>query len=169
MKTFHVKDWNQFQINVDFEREDENGQRKTISRTLFGRGNSYPQKKVITFNKNQKNFDFFVNYMEPLPQDCPKDIMKIELSNIDEAFAKHASDSAESKGIKVHFRMDESGILTLENSEASFEIEYEEELEDKYDQISNLVGDALSKFGSKLTGLFSNNEVCSQFLSFKHF
>lgn len=40
-------------------------------------------------------------------------ISQVRLSGVKEAFAEHAG--AESKGIKVHFRMDESGLLTLDN------------------------------------------------------
>lgn len=31
---------------------------------LFGRMNSFPQKKIITFNKHMNDFDFHVNYAE---------------------------------------------------------------------------------------------------------
>ena len=164
VKTFHLKDWNQYQINVDFERENDTDKKdkKVVSRTLFARGNTFPQKKVITFNKNRNDFEFKVNYVEPnIPQDSKSNIMKVSLTNVAEIFDKYTlNSSVEPKGIKVHFRMDESGILKLESSEASFEVEYEEIIEkDNYEQISNLVGDAISKFGSKLSSLFSGNEV----------
>lgn len=148
-------------MNVDFERENATD-KKVVSRTLFARGNTFPQKKVITFNKNRDDFEFKVNYVEPsIPQDSKSTIMKVSLTNVAEIFDKFTTNSSvESKGIKVHFRMDESGILKLESSEASFEVEYEEIIEkDNYEQISNLVGDAISKFGSKLSSLFSGNEV----------
>ncbi|XP_027201146.2 hypoxia up-regulated Grp170 co-chaperone protein [Dermatophagoides pteronyssinus] len=166
VKTFHLKDWNQYQINVDFERENDTDKKdkKVVSRTLFARGNTFPQKKVITFNKNRNDFEFKVNYVEPnIPQDSKSNIMKVSLTNVAEIFDKYTlNSSVEPKGIKVHFRMDESGILKLESSEASFEVEYEEIIEkDNYEQISNLVGDAISKFGSKLSSLFSGNENLS--------
>lgn len=41
----------------------------------------------------------------------------ITLSGINEALDKHSKDGAESKGIKAHFAMDESGILNLVNVE----------------------------------------------------
>lgn len=163
VKVFHLKDWNQYQMNVDFERENATD-KKVVSRTLFARGNTFPQKKVITFNKNRDDFEFKVNYVEPsIPQDSKSTIMKVSLTNVAEIFDKFTTNSSvESKGIKVHFRMDESGILKLESSEASFEVEYEEIIEkDNYEQISNLVGDAISKFGSKLSSLFSGNENLS--------
>ena len=68
---------NLFQINVDFERINDGGQKKPISRTLFTRGNVYPQKKMITFNKHREDFDFSVNYGESVPQDSSKNIFKV--------------------------------------------------------------------------------------------
>lgn len=76
VKTFHLKDSNLFQINVDFVRQNENGA-KTVSRTLFGRGNVYPQKKVITFNKHRADFDFTVNYADVVPQDSEKNLFQV--------------------------------------------------------------------------------------------
>lgn len=29
---------------------------------MFGKMNSYPQKKIITFNKHTEDFEFHVNY-----------------------------------------------------------------------------------------------------------
>lgn len=42
-----------------------------------------------------------------------KNISQVHLSGVKEAQAEHAG--AESKGIKVHFRMDESGLLYLDS------------------------------------------------------
>jgi hypothetical protein len=62
VKTFTLKDANLYPIQVDFGRETEDGSRKSLSRTLFARNNAFPQKKVLTFNKHTKDFDFSVNY-----------------------------------------------------------------------------------------------------------
>ena len=40
-------------------------------------------------------------------------VHSIALKGVDDAYAKH-TDKAEAKGIKAHFRMDESGVLSLE-------------------------------------------------------
>lgn len=62
--------------------------------------------------------------------------------------------------------MDESGILSVTNSEALFEVEYEEVTEsDQYENLSEAVGDAISKFGSTISKLFSGNEEVN-FLQF---
>ena len=37
---------------------------KTVKRTLFQRGNGYPQKKVLTFNRYSEDFPFEVFYGE---------------------------------------------------------------------------------------------------------
>lgn len=51
---------------MDFEREieAEDGTKttKTVKRSLFPTGNTYPQKKVMTFNKHTSDFSFSVNY-----------------------------------------------------------------------------------------------------------
>jgi len=79
VKTFHVKDANLFQINADFDRLTESGDKKTVSRALFSRGNAYPQKKVITYSKNKEDFEIAVNYGEPVPQDSVKNIYKVSI------------------------------------------------------------------------------------------
>lgn len=160
VKTFHVKDANLFQINADFDRLNDSGEKKTVSRALFGRNNLYPQKKVITYSKHKEDFDIMVNYGEPVPQDSPKSIYKVSLKNIAPVYDKYTGNSSvEAKGIKVHFSMDESGILSVTNSEALFEVEYEEVTEsDQYENLSEAVGDAISKFGSTISKLFSGNE-----------
>ena len=42
-----------------------------------------------------------------------KKLQKITLSGVGDAYSKH-SETTESKGVKAHFRMDESGILLFE-------------------------------------------------------
>ena len=55
-------------VKVSFSRETrtEAGEMltKTVKRTLFQRGNSYPQKKVLTFNRYSDDFPFQVFYGE---------------------------------------------------------------------------------------------------------
>ncbi|XP_006821428.1 hypoxia up-regulated protein 1-like [Saccoglossus kowalevskii] len=66
VKKFVVKDANLYPIEVEFERSAINDEgvefQKTVKRTLFGRNNPYPQKKVMTFNKHTDDFAFSVNY-----------------------------------------------------------------------------------------------------------
>lgn len=35
-----------------------------VKRTLFGKMNAFPQKKIITFNKRKGDFSFAVNYAD---------------------------------------------------------------------------------------------------------
>ena len=62
-------------IQVEFEKqktaEDGGAATKVIKRTLFGRMNPYPQKKVMTFNKHFKDFSFDVRYgdLDFLPEE----------------------------------------------------------------------------------------------------
>merc|ERR1712002_449360 len=69
VKKFITKDAVVFPIDVDFSRaiEAEDGGEggvKKVKRTLFGRMNPFPQKKIMTFNKHQADFTFFVNYAD---------------------------------------------------------------------------------------------------------
>lgn len=52
-------------LKVEFEKqtaESAEDKPKIVKRTLFGRMNPYPQKKVMTFNKHVKDFSFNVSY-----------------------------------------------------------------------------------------------------------
>lgn len=42
------------------------------------------------------------------------EIQKVKLSGVEESFEKHSKE-AESKGVKAHFRLDESGLVVLES------------------------------------------------------
>ena len=69
-----------------------------------------------------------------------------------EAIGKHETE--DSKGIKAHFRMDESGLLNLETVEAVFEAKVESDA----DVVGNIVGDAISKFGESISKLFGRTD-----------
>ena len=74
------------------------------------------------------------------------------MKGVSEAIGKHVTE--DSKGIKAHFRMDESGLLNLENVEAVFETKVESEAE----EVGNIVGDAISKFGESISKLFGGKD-----------
>lgn len=164
VKKFHVKEAIVFPIEVDFERQIENEDgstsTKVVKRSLFALGNSYPQKKVMTFNKHVADFNFSVNYAEN--EYLPKlevlaanveNISHIVASGVTAAFAKHNQEGSEPKGIKAHFNMDDSGVLTLAAMEAVFEksILVEEEKPEEEES-------TLSKLGSTISKLFSGSE-----------
>lgn len=155
VKKFIVKDAVLLPIQVTFERE--NGGKKPVVRTLFGPMNVYPQKKVITFNKHKQNFEFAVNYADldylgagEVANIGALNISKIQLTNVGKLMEEKVKEGVESKGIKAHFALDDSGIFGLVNVELLLEksaegVEVEEE-------------GTLSKLGSTISKLFSGDK-----------
>lgn len=134
---FITKDAVIYPVQVVFERSAEEGI-KQVKRTLFGLMNPYPQKKIITFNKHTTDFNFSVNYadLDYLPENEIKNIgttnlAEYKLRGVADAFKKNTGDNIDSKGIKAHFGMDESGLLKLVNVELVLEktVQPEEEEE----------------------------------------
>ncbi|XP_076438397.1 hypoxia up-regulated protein 1-like isoform X3 [Babylonia areolata] len=173
VKTFHVRDANIYPVNVEFEKQKtaEDGQgatARTIKRTLFGRMNPYPQRKVMTFNKHFKDFTFDVRYgdLEFMPEAerkafASQSLTNVNLTGVETAYAKHGEE-AEYKGVKAHFRMDESGILHLEKVEAVFEKQEAPEPEPKEDESTwstkRTFFQQLREIGSAFGGLFGGKE-----------
>ncbi|CAG5099845.1 Similar to hyou1: Hypoxia up-regulated protein 1 (Danio rerio) [Cotesia congregata] len=156
---FIIKDSVLFPIQIVFDKTNEEKGNKQVRRTLFGRMNSYPQKKIITFNKRKGDFSFAVNYadLDYLPAHEIEaigslNLSVINLSGVTEALEKHAKENAESKGIKAHFLMDDSGILNLVNVEAVAEKTITEVKDEG----------TLSKLGSTISQLFSGAEETDQ-------
>lgn len=77
-------------------------------------------------------------------------ITKVELSGVASALQKH-SNEGESKGVKAHFTMDDSGILSLSLVEAVFEKNTTED--------SETVRDTLSKLGTAFSNLFTGMHI----------
>lgn len=65
VKKFITRDAVILPIDVNFERhfEDDEGKpsKKTVNKALFAKMNPYPQKKIMTFNKFQDDFQFHAN------------------------------------------------------------------------------------------------------------
>merc|ERR1719268_143515 len=130
VKKFLTKDAVVFPIDVDFSRalEGEEGVKK-VRRTLFGRMNPYPQKKIMTFNKHQADFTFYVNYadMDYLGKAEVENVGSMNLTSVlvkgvKEALDKNlVGDNTETKGVKAHFQLDDSGILSVSSIESTFE------------------------------------------------
>ncbi|KYN31455.1 Hypoxia up-regulated protein 1 [Trachymyrmex septentrionalis] len=155
VKKFVTKDALLFPIQITFDRTVDNKVRQ-VKKTLFGRMNPFPQKKIITFNKHTNNFDFHVNYAELdyLPASEVISIGNLHLSTISlsgvaEALEKHANEGAESKGIKVHFNIDDSGVLNLLTVELVSE---KSSTVDEEEGTFSILGSTISKFfaGSSL-------------------
>merc|ERR1712107_584008 len=130
VKKFLTKDAVVFPIDVDFSRalDGEEGVKK-VRRTLFGRMNPYPQKKIMTFNKHQADFTFYVNYadMDYLGKAEVENVGIMNLTSVlvkgvKEALDKNlVGDNIETKGVKAHFQLDDSGILSVSSIESTFE------------------------------------------------
>ncbi|EGI71083.1 PREDICTED: hypoxia up-regulated protein 1 isoform X2 [Acromyrmex echinatior] len=155
VKKFVTKDALLFPIQITFDRTVDNKIRQ-VKKTLFGRMNPFPQKKIITFNKHTNDFDFHVNYAELdyLPASEVISIgdlhlSTISLSGVAEALEKHANEGAESKGIKVHFNIDDSGVLNLLTVELVSE---KSSTVDEEEGTFSILGSTISKFfaGSSL-------------------
>ncbi|XP_017294436.1 hypoxia up-regulated protein 1, partial [Kryptolebias marmoratus] len=152
VKPFLVRDAAVFPVQVEFSREMEEEGIKTLKhnkRILFQRMAPYPQRKVITFNRYNTDFAFNINYgdLSFLSQSDLRvfgspNLTTVKLSGVGDSFEKHAD--AESKGIKAHFNMDESGVLLLDRVESVFETIVEEKEEES----------TLTKLGNTISTLF---------------
>ncbi|XP_035828013.1 hypoxia up-regulated protein 1 [Aplysia californica] len=158
VKKFGVREGNIYPINVEFEKQktEESGEKsKVIKRTLFGRMNPFPQKKVMTFNKHTKDFHFDVLYSSlDFLSEADKGsfskpvISRYNLKGVEDVLSKN-KEQAEAKGIKAHFRMDESGLLTLDKVESVFE--KNSSADDSGEKST------WSKLGSAIGGLFGGS------------
>ena len=52
----------QVSFNRDHVDEDGTPSIRRVARTLFGQGNPFPLKKVMTFNRHTKDFFFNIDY-----------------------------------------------------------------------------------------------------------
>lgn len=133
-----------------------------VKRTLFGLMNPYPQKKVITFNKHSSDFSFNVNYADmdhlnanELNNIGSLNLTKVSLSGVKDAITKTEGPNIESKGIKAHFAMDDSGLLKLLNVELvaektlSPEEQQEEEEESSFAKLGSTISKLFGGDGSK--------------------
>ncbi|KAK0138207.1 Hypoxia up-regulated protein 1 [Merluccius polli] len=172
VKPFLVRDATVYPIQVEFTREtEEEDGAKTLKhnkRILFQRMAPYPQRKVITFNRYTDDFAFEINYgdlaflgEEDLGAFGSLNLTTVRLSAVGSSFLKHAD--AESKGIKAHFNMDDSGVLLLDRVESVFETIVEEKEEESTltklgNTISNLFGGGSSEPSLNLTEFAQEEE-----------
>merc|ERR1711881_562710 len=151
---FLNKDAVVFPIDVDFARalEGEEGVKK-VRRTLFGRMNPYPQKKIMTFNKHQADFTFFVNYADmdylgkaEVERVGSMNLTSVLVKGVKEALDKNlVGENIETKGVKAHFQLDDSGILSISSVESTFEKTISPEKKDESIDWSKL-GDTISNY-----------------------
>lgn len=80
----------------------------------------------------------------------------IQSTGVSEALNKYTDPNVESKGIKAHFRLDESGIVNLDGIEAVFDTKVEESVPSE--NFANVIGDAFAKFGPTISKFFGRSE-----------
>ena len=141
VQRFGVKDATMFPIDVQFTREeradeDEGAEEAAAAaggepvlvrkvKTLFPRFYGFPDKKIFS-RRVRDDFSVDVNYgdLTYLPEDQRALVGSLNLSSVDlsavaDAFKGHENDTE--KGVKIHFRIDESGVLQIDKAEAVFE------------------------------------------------
>merc|ERR1712098_570553 len=138
-----------------------------MGKTLFSRMNPYPQKKIMTFNKHVKDFTFNVNYAD-LDYLGETEIAWLGSNNITsvlkgvkEALDNNTGENVETKGVKAHFTLDDSGILTVSSVESVFEktisVEEQEKREKEWKEATE--GIDWSKLGDNIKSFFGTDEA----------
>merc|ERR1711973_438679 len=176
VKKFITKDAVVLPIDVDFTREVEaedgeeavEGGLKKVRRTLFSRMNPYPQKKIMTFNKHVKDFSFNVNYADldhlgetEIAWLGSNNITSVLVKGVKEALDNNTGENVETKGVKAHFGLDDSGILTVTSVESVFEktisVEEQEKREKEWKEATE--GMDWSKLGDNIKSFFGTDEA----------
>uniref|UniRef100_A0A0K2TA14 Hypoxia up-regulated protein 1 n=1 Tax=Lepeophtheirus salmonis TaxID=72036 RepID=A0A0K2TA14_LEPSM len=132
VKKFITKESVIFPIDVDFKRhfvdDDDKPQVKQVRRSLFGRSNNYPQKKIMTFNKFSDDFVFNVNLNDvaylgeiEVSRIGGFNLTEVTVKGVKSALENNTGENIESKGVKAHFILNESGFITVSAIEAVFE------------------------------------------------
>ncbi|CAF4590024.1 unnamed protein product, partial [Rotaria socialis] len=160
VKKFLVKDFNQYPINVKFERQNDDSDQRILDKTLFNRNNTFPHRKVMTFNKHTDDFSFDVyygnlTYLSLIDRRAlgQTDLSRIDVTGVRTAYDKY-KDTMESKGIKAHFELDDSSLLVLTRIE--FVFERKDNDTDKNKAITKDEQSTLSKIGSKISSFFKS-------------
>jgi hypoxia up-regulated 1 len=170
VKKFITKEAVLLPIDVNFERALDpseegygEGGTKKVRRTLFSKMNPYPQKKIMTFNKHVKDFMFYVNYndleylgAEEVARIGSLNISSVLVKGVAEALENNTAENLETKGVKAHFTLDDSGILSLSSVESVFEktisveeqeaLEVEKEAAEAKEDTWSKLGDTISQF-----------------------
>merc|ERR1712042_320009 len=169
VKKFITKEAVVFPLDVTFEREleDTPGEFKKVRRTLFSRMNPFPQKKIMTFNKHIKDFSFFVNYQD-VDYLGSTEVSYLGTQNVSSALVKGVAAALdknkeiESKGVKAHFTLDDSGILTCTQVESVFEktisVAEQEAAEAAEEAAEKEKDDTWSKLGDTISQFFTSED-----------
>merc|ERR1712098_674968 len=161
-------------IDVDFERVLDEAEGtpdgpgvKKVRRTLFSRMNPFPQKKIMTFNKHQQDFTFNVNYADVNYLGATEvanlgslNLTSVLVKGVKESLEKNTGDNIETKGVKAHFQLDDSGILTVTSIESVFEKTISPEEQEKEDKDKKKDDEAIdwSKLGDTISNFFGSED-----------
>uniref|UniRef100_A0A5S6QG80 Hypoxia up-regulated protein 1 n=1 Tax=Trichuris muris TaxID=70415 RepID=A0A5S6QG80_TRIMR len=172
VKKFLIKDANFYPIEVFFaseksDKQQSAAQSKLLRRTLYSLGSPYPQKKMITFNKHTHDFDVVLNYgdlkhlsQHQLQSFGSANITRVDLFKVAEALKNHSEAESVFKGVRVHFNMDDSGILSVVGAEAIFHKAPPPPVEES--TLSKIGQKISSFFGGPDSGKDSNHTVISE-------
>merc|ERR1712018_818752 len=129
VKKFLTKDAVVFPIEVEFDRKNDDDSIRKVKKNLYPRMNSFANKKIMTFNKFVNDFEFDVHYNElehvgeaEIPWIGTTYLSHAEVKGVAQALEKHKDvPNTESKGIKAHFNLDDSGLLHVTAVDSVFE------------------------------------------------
>ncbi|KAF8353738.1 hypothetical protein PRIPAC_95361 [Pristionchus pacificus] len=127
--TFDIQEPVLFPVKIDFESQDEQGNKKAASKVLFGHKTFYPaNKKIVTLNSYSDDFTIALNYADlHFDEIQATEFGSRNLSSISVEGVKVKMEEAMSgegsvfKGFKVHVRIDDSGIVSLDKVELNVE------------------------------------------------
>ena len=124
-KRFGVRDVNLYPIGLSYDRLTEEGTMKHVDRVLCNRFSVIPQKKIMTFNKFQNDFEFSLQYGELLFWSSeqaralgPIGLMQVAVKGVEKAVAKYGAENFNS--VKAHFNIDVSGLLAVDHIDILF-------------------------------------------------
>jgi len=170
VKKFITKEAVVFPVDVNFERElgeEEEGfpGAKKVRRTLFSRMNPFPQKKIMTFNKHVKDFTFYVNYQDveylgPIEVGYlgAHNLTAVDVKGVAPALETNVGENIETKGVKAHFTLDDSGILSCTAVESVFEKTISVEEQEKLEAEKKENEDTWSKLGDTISQFFTTDK-----------
>merc|ERR1719442_160380 len=121
----------------------------------------------MTFNKHVKDFTFNVNYADldylgetEVSWLGSQNITSVLVKGVKEALDTNTDDNIETKGVKAHFALDDSGILVCTNVESVFEktisVEEQEKKEKEWKEITD--GIDWSKLGDNIKSFFGTDD-----------
>ncbi|VDD87993.1 unnamed protein product [Enterobius vermicularis] len=156
VKKFDVRDLQIFPIQVDFlaaPKKDGTVSERIVHRPIFGYKSYMPStKKILSFSSFTNDFSFNVNYGElkhltqkQLSEFGSTNISSVDLIGVTKAYRDLVNgEGGAYKGIKAHFSLDGSGIVSIEGAEVCIENPPKEE-------------SAFASLAGKITGLFSSS------------